>query len=396
MQGALYPTLNHPNDEDLWLGTPAPQKQVRAWVGFPRLLEPKQKTQGRVFIASPVRSEYTGGKAAHRVALPQVRCVFRRDYGSLTFDVPPSETSRWRAVARVLRSPMDALGCALLPASCALCGSLLPHLSSVPICDVCWTEFPVQSGDLCARCGDPLDVESNRSSSGLCRACRLAPPPFVRAVAYGPYQDRMRAAIHVLKYGRLHGAARRLGRMLAHAIAQLADEAPGEMLVVPVPLHRSKYAERGFNQARSLAAAALEVLRKTHPEWRLKLASKTLMRLRATESQAGLNPRQRRLNVRGAFVVSDPEAVSLKHVLVIDDIFTTGSTARAAAQALLQAGAASVRVATLARAGRVQERRREFAGQLDDAEENAGIASNALAANLQGELKLSLHDQSSF
>jgi ComF family protein len=206
----------------------------------------------------------------------------------------------------------------------------------------------------------------------------------------------MRAAIHVLKYGRLHGAARRLGRMLAHAIAQLADEAPGEMLVVPVPLHRSKYAERGFNQARSLAAAALEVLRKTHPEWRLKLASKTLMRLRATESQAGLNPRQRRLNVRGAFVVSDPEAVSLKHVLVIDDIFTTGSTARAAAQALLQAGAASVRVATLARAGRVQERRREFAGQLDDAEENAGIASNALAANLQGELKLSLHDQSSF
>ena len=79
------------------------------------------------------------------------------------------------------------------------------------------------------------------------------------------------------------------------------------------------------------------------------------MRLRATESQAGLTPRMRRMNVRGAFSVSDPAAVTLKHVLVIDDILTTGATARAAAQALLKAGAASVWVATLARARRVNE-----------------------------------------
>jgi hypothetical protein len=82
------------------------------------------------------------------------------------------------------------------------------------------------------------------------------------------------------------------------------------MLVVPVPLHRLKYAERGFNQARSLAFHALDALGKSHPAWRLTLASSTLMRLRATESQAGLTPRQRRLNVRGAFEVSDPAAVT--------------------------------------------------------------------------------------
>jgi predicted amidophosphoribosyltransferase len=109
----------------------------------------------------------------------------------------------------------------------------------------------------------------------------------MRAVAYGPYQDRMRAAIHALKYDRLHSAARGLGWMLAEAIAKLANEAPSEMLVVPVPLHRSKYAERGFNQARSLAFHALGALRKSHPEWRLTLAPRTLMRQRATESQAG-------------------------------------------------------------------------------------------------------------
>jgi ComF family protein len=178
----------------------------------------------------------------------------------------------------------------------------------------------------------------------------MAPPPFVRAVSYRLYQDRMRAAIHALKYDGLHPAAKVLGRMLGEAIAQLANDAPAEMLVVPIPLHRSKYAERGFNQARSLAAHALNHLRKTHPQWRLTLASSTLMRLRATGSQAGLSPRQRRLNVRSAFSVSDPASVADKDILIIDDIFTTGATARSAAQALKRAGAASVWVATLSRA----------------------------------------------
>ncbi len=168
----------------------------------------------------------------------------------------------------------------------------------------------------------------------------------------------MRDAIHALKYGRLYPAARPLGRMLAQAIVQLGQPAPDqpaaprEMLVIPVPLHRSRHAQRGFNQARLLARQALSVLRKTHSGWRLTLAPGTLMRLRATESQAGLTPRQRRLNLRGAFSVSNPAAVAGRHVLVVDDIMTTGATARAAAQALLRANAASVWVATLARARR--------------------------------------------
>ncbi|MGA3129531.1 MAG: phosphoribosyltransferase family protein [Terracidiphilus sp.] len=191
--------------------------------------------------------------------------------------------------------------------------------------------------------------------SSLCRACRMAPPAFVRAVSYGVYQGRMREAIHTLKYDRLYGASTGLGRMLAKAIAQLAGQAPQEMLVIPVPLHRSKYAQRGFNQSRALAAEALRFLQKSHPEWRLTLASSTLLRQRATETQAGLTPRQRRLNVRGAFLVSDPARVTAQHVLVVDDILTTGATARAAAQALVEAGAASVWVATLARAQRGSE-----------------------------------------
>jgi ComF family protein len=204
---------------------------------------------------------------------------------------------------------------------------------------------------MCARCGDSLDRPAP-AAVALCRACRLVPPPFARAVAFGLYQGRMKGAVHAFKYGRLHPAARRLGRMLAEAIGQLAAEAPAAMLVVPVPLHKSKLAQRGFNQARALAQQALGFLAVSHPQWQLTLADSTLMRLRSTQSQAGLSPRQRRLNVRGAFIVSDPIADAEKHVLLIDDILTTGATARAAAQALLKAGAASVWVATLARAQR--------------------------------------------
>ena len=224
----------------------------------------------------------------------------------------------------------------------------------------------------------------------------MAPPPFVRAVAYGPYQGRMKAAIHALKYDRLLAAARGLGRMLARAIVQLADEAPAEMLVVTVPLHRSKYAERGFNQARSLAFHALRALGKSHPAWRLTLASSTLMRQRATESQFGLTPRQRRLNVRGAFEVSDPAAVNGKHILLIDDIMTTGATARAAALALSRADAASVWVATLARAGRLRDYRRVTSARFDDAEENYEFAGTSPASTMQEESIYSSHEQSSF
>jgi ComF family protein len=209
----------------------------------------------------------------------------------------------------------------------------------------------------------------------------------------------MKAAIHALKYDRLHPAARGLGQMLAEAIAQLAGEAPAEMLVVPVPLHRLKFADRGFNQARALAEQALSFLRKSHPEWRLTLAPSTLMRLRPTTSQAGLSSRARRLNVRGAFTVSDPAAVASKHILLIDDILTTGATARAAALALTGAGAASVWVATLARARRVAGHgfghRTGFA-PAEKSEDNGGLPNHAFTGELEHEINFSSHRQPPF
>ena len=244
---------------------------------------------------------------------------------------------------------------------------------------------------MCQRCGDTLDAPF--ASSSVCRTCRTVAPPFVRAVAFGPYRDRMREAIHALKYRRLHPAARHLGVLLARAILRLKDEAPCQMLVVPVPLHRSKLAFRGFNQARALAAEAVKALAKSDPDWQLSLACSTLMRLRATETQAGLTTRQRRLNVRGAFSVTDPATIRQQHILLVDDILTTGATARAAADALRKAGAASVWVATLARARRVNDTLADLAAEQREAD---GLWAQTGSSQPYGTFIDSLHDQRSF
>ena len=123
-----------------------------------------------------------------------------------------------------------------------------------------------------------------------------------------------------------------------------------ETVVTAVPLYRSKARERGFNQAELLAAGALRELRRSHPQLRLRAAHTVLARVKQTESQFGLNPRQRRENLRGAFAVPDPALVAGRDVLLVDDIYTTGATARACASSLRRAGAGRIFFASVSRA----------------------------------------------
>ena len=252
----------------------------------------------------------------------------------------------------MLRSPVDSLCCALFPAPCRLCGESLLRISRVPVCDSCWKNLPEQSGCLCAICGEALAVQDFGSGERLlCRACRVATPPFARAVAHGLYQDELRALLHLLKYDGMEPVADRLGELLARQI--LAVEGISRKLtVVPVPLFKGKRRQRGFNQAEVLARAAVKALRRMNAEFALTVATGVLERRRSTQSQAGLTPHQRRANVRGAFFASAPDRLKGADVLLIDDIYTTGATARACAQALRRAGASSVYVATVARAQR--------------------------------------------
>jgi len=179
----------------------------------------------------------------------------------------------------------------------------------------------------------------------------VATPPFERAVAHGLYQGELRALLHLLKYDGMQPVADRLGELLARQILAI-ESVPQTMLVVPVPLFRAKRRQRGFNQAEALTRSAVKALRRARPEWRLTVATGVLERRRATQSQAGLTPHQRRANMRGAFFALAPDRLEGANVLLIDDIYTTGATARACAQALRRAGANSVYVATVARAQR--------------------------------------------
>ena len=175
---------------------------------------------------------------------------------------------------------------------------------------------------------------------------------FERAVAHGLYTGTLRSLLHLLKYDGLEPVAAKLGALLAGQVAAIAD-LPEKMLVVPVPLYKTKRRQRGFNQSELLARAVCDAMRRLRPEWKGELAPPGMMlRKRATRSQAELSTMQRRRNLRGVFSVPNPERLRGRDVLLIDDIYTTGATARACSEALKKAGAAQIWVATVARAQR--------------------------------------------
>jgi ComF family protein len=151
----------------------------------------------------------------------------------------------------------------------------------------------------------------------------------------------------LLKYNQVRPAANVLGRMLVEAIEDLQPLFAGdEVLVVPVPLHSRKLRQRGFNQSELIARAALKL---KSAATQLQLSTGLLERRRETKSQIGLSRHQRRENIRGAFVVGKPHEIAGREILVVDDVFTTGTTVSECARILRRAGASKVYVATVAR-----------------------------------------------
>jgi ComF family protein len=208
---------------------------------------------------------------------------------------------------------------------------------------------PIAQG-VCSVCGEALlspYAFSDPNGEPRCGLCRRLEPPFAKAAAYGSYEGGLRELIHLLKYEQVRPAANVLGRMLAEVIDGLRASFAGvPLLVIPVPLHARKLRQRGFNQSELIARAALKL--KSAGE-QLTLAPAVLERWRETQSQIGLTRHQRRENMRGAFVVARAEEVRGREVLLVDDVFTTGTTVSECARVLRRAGATRVWVATVAR-----------------------------------------------
>jgi ComF family protein len=254
----------------------------------------------------------------------------------------------------------EGLFSVLFPSDCRTCGNPLLNISRLPVCLDCLNQIHPVRGKVCSICGERvLSIYAGFDADGLrrCPVCRRLVRPFERAVAYGSYDGGLRELVHLLKYNGVRPAARVLGRMLAEAIASIepslrqagvdvAQFDQAKILVIPVPLFKGKRHQRGFNQAELIARAAVKVRPRRE---RFELATHVLLRTRDTHSQIGLTSHQRRENMRGAFAVASAAEVTGREVLLVDDVYTTGTTVTECARVLRKAGAARVWVATVAR-----------------------------------------------
>lgn len=223
----------------------------------------------------------------------------------------------------------------LFPPRCVICGTSFRPPPARDLCNACHADLPWIAKS-CTRCG--LPIPESAPPGTLCGQCVKKAPPFDRCIAPYTYEPPIRDLVTRLKYGGRLANARLLGDLLAEYLVASTATLPDVML--PVPLHPSRIRERGFNQA-------LEIGRTLSRRLRIPLDRYSLRRVRAGAAQAGLDRRQRRANVRGAFAVKP--GFQAGHVAIIDDVVTTGQTAIEVARTLRQAGIGEISVWAIAR-----------------------------------------------
>ena len=222
---------------------------------------------------------------------------------------------------------IDAILNLVFPQSCVLCQSPVRERRWSVACPDCWDRLEPISRPFCPQCGTPAPV-----IEGLCGLCRRGDYAFDFARSLFLFTDPMRGILHHFKYSGRVSLARPLGRRLR---THMQEEGFAATLALPVPLHRARERERGFNQAELLAR-----------HLGIRVDSRLLWRRKNTPSQTGLSRSQRALNLSAAFEVTrtPPDCV-----MVVDDVYTTGSTLHEIAKTLKRAGTSRVEVLTVAR-----------------------------------------------
>ena len=240
---------------------------------------------------------------------------------------------KYRAWARYVQHATRRLDDAIMPLCCVFCGTRGGH-RRVRICDGCLGDLPWVAS-ACSLCAEPLEV---LLPTGVhCARCQACPPPFTVTIAPLRYEFPVDAGLKALKFGRrLHYAP-----AFAELLVAQRHRLPANIdALLPVPLHWRRQALRGFNQA-------TELCRPLSRCFDLPLIA-VARRRRFTSYQSGLSASERRKNLRGAFIVRN--APRYRHIVIVDDVITTGETTRQLARAIIESGVQQVSALAVARA----------------------------------------------
>lgn len=241
---------------------------------------------------------------------------------------------------KILRSWFKASELVFFPSHCRLCGNLLEKPGEKIACGECLSRVAPRMSSYCTSCGRFFEGAGNPH---ICSACIERRPPFTRHRSCASYQAELKDLILLFKFRGYSVLAGELAGLAEKALGKDESLWSGVDLIVPVPLHRRRKKSRGYNQALLLA----ERLGRSHG---VPVLGGCLIKTRDNPPQTSLESREREINVRGAYAVKAPGGAMGNTILLVDDVYTTGSTLRECSRVLLEAGAKEIRALTIARA----------------------------------------------
>lgn len=241
----------------------------------------------------------------------------------------------------MVNSMLQLLGLLLFPPVCVLCGGSAhgERLRGFDLCHGCFEDLPINER-ACTFCAQPLPSEAPNNL--VCGQCLMRRPKFHSAFCAYRYAYPIDHLVRALKFHGRVAYGRVLGELLTDALLQ-SQRASWPEILIPMPLAKDRFGERGFNQS-------IELGRIVESRLGIPLRTDLTARTRNTREQTGLDQKARRKNVRGAFTVA--AQFRAKHVAILDDVMTTGSTANELARMLRRAGAKRIEVWAVARTAR--------------------------------------------